>query len=175
MRTYALVNEPLLEHVLATASDAEQRAVAAEFLGYARRTTIQIAALVRASRDVDDGVRNNAVRALAVLARSDPKVARRIPAAGFVDMLNSGTWKDRNKASMLVDALSIRRDPRLLALLRARALDSLVEMARWRSHGHATAARAILGRAAGIDEERLTKLLDTDQVEAIVDALPPAR
>lgn len=174
IRRYALGHEPLLLGVLASASDAEQRATAAELLGYARQSERQILALVRASRDVDDGVRNNAVRALGVLARSDPKIARRIPAAPFVDMLSSGNWKDRNKASGLLDVLSLTRDRRLLALLRARALDSLVEMARWRSHGHASAARAMLGRIAGIGEERLAKLVATDQVEAIVGALVPS-
>jgi hypothetical protein len=175
MRTYALAHEPLVRRVLASSSDAGDRAAAAHLLGYARSSSRQIAALVRASRDPDDDVRNNAVRALGVLARSDPKIARRIPAIGFVDMLSSGIWKDRNKASMLLDALSLARDRRLLAMLRERAMASLVEMARWRSHGHASAARAMLGRIAGIDETRLEHLLETDQVDTIIAALPSTR
>lgn len=171
MRRYALGHERALREVLASAFDAEQRAAAAELLGYARQSGRQIAALVRASRDVDDGVRNNATRALGVLARSDARVARRIPAASFVDMLSSGDWKDRNKGAMLLDVLTLTRDRRLLEMIRARALDALAEMARWRSRGHASSARAILGRVAGIDESRLATLIATDQVDAILDAV----
>src|SRR4029450_3236224 len=58
---------------------------------------LTIAPLVKASRDRDDGVRNNVIRALGVLAQSNRKIAGMIPAEEFVAMLNSGTWKDRNK------------------------------------------------------------------------------
>ena len=69
---------------------------------------------LHASRDEDEIVRNNAVRALAVIAKSDLKAAASIPAASFVEMLNSGEWKDRNKAAMMLEFLSEGRDPQLL-------------------------------------------------------------
>jgi len=53
-------------------------------------------------------------------------------------------------------------------MLRAEALDSLLEMARWRSPGHAEAALTILGRIAGIDEDSLTKLTDAGDAAAII-------
>ena len=170
-REYAVGHVRLLRRVLAESRDDEQRIVAAHFLGYARQSQEQIAALVRASRDPNETVRNNATRALGVLATSNPKVAARIPAAGFIEMLNSGKWTDRNKASFLLVELSRWREPQLLAALRAQALESLLEMARWRAP-HASDARVLLGRIAGIEEERLQKLAgDNNQVDSIIKAV----
>jgi hypothetical protein len=170
-REYATHHERLVLRVLASSADAEQRIVAAHILGYARQSRGQIAALVRASHDADDIVRNNAIRALGVLAQSNPRVAARIPAEHFIAMLCSGSWTDRNKAGFLLDELSKRRDPKLLSQLRSRALDSLIEMARWRSRGHAGTARILLGRIAGIEEARLQQLVDAGEVEQILKAL----
>ena len=170
-REYATHHEQLVFRVLASSKDAEQRIAAAHILGYARQSKGQIAALVRASYDVDDTVRNNAIRALGVLAQSNSRVAARIPAEQFIAMLNSGSWTDRNKAGFLLDALSQGRDPRLLSKLRSQALDSLIEMARWRSRGHAGTARILLGRIAGIEETRLQQLVGAGEVEQILNAL----
>lgn len=170
-REYAVGHGPLLRRVLEESRDDEQRVVAAHFLGYARQSREQIAALVRACRDRNDAVRNNATRALIVLAMSNPKVAARIPAGGFVEMLNSGIWSNRNKAGGLLVELSRRRAPQLLAALRARALGSLLEMARWRAP-HAFEARVLLGRMAGIEEERLQRLAgDNSEVDSIINAV----
>jgi hypothetical protein len=91
-REYAKHHERLVLKVLDSSRYAEERIAAAHFLGYARQSMRQITALVRASHDVDATVRNNAVRALSVLAKSSPRVAAQIPAAGFVAMLSSGSW-----------------------------------------------------------------------------------
>ena len=123
--------------------------------------------------DANDGVRNNATRALGVLAESSPKVAARIPATPFIEMINSGSWTDRNKGSWVLESLTNNRDPKLLAQLRAEALPSLIEMARWHSNGHAYTARILLGRIAGIEEGRLTKLASAGNLEEIIKALPP--
>jgi hypothetical protein len=72
-REYATHHEPLVLRVLESSRYAEQRIAAAHFLGYARQSLRQITALVRASHDADETVRNNAVRALGVLAKSNPK------------------------------------------------------------------------------------------------------
>jgi hypothetical protein len=170
MHEYAAQHEDMIRSVLRSSADKEQRQIAAEMLGYANQSGRQIAGLVWASHDPDETVRNNATRALGVLARSDPKVAALIPAAGFIEMLNSGGWTDRNKASLLLYALSEWREPKLLAALRAQALESLLEMARWRS-GHAYYSRVMLGRIAGIEETRLLKLAaDNDQLDALTSA-----
>ena len=62
----------------------------------------RLLALRRAARDPDDEVRNNATRALGVLVRSNRALAASIPPDTFIEMLNSGTWSDRNKAGMLL-------------------------------------------------------------------------
>ncbi len=174
-REYATHHQRLVLKVLDSSRYTEQRIAAAHFLGYARQSMRQITALVRASHDVNDTVRNNAVRALSVLAKSSPRVAVQIPAEGFVAMLSSGSWSDRNKAGWLLSELSTTRNRQLLDQLRAQALDSLIEMAHWRSSGHAYSSRILLGRVAGIEETRLQNLVDTGQVEQIVKALQQSR
>lgn len=172
MHEYAARHEAVLRSVLRSSADAEHRQIAAQLLGYAKQSERQIAELVRASRDPDDLVRNNATRALSVLASSSPRVAARIPPARFIELLNSGHWSDRDKAGSLLVELSEQRPPKLLAALRAQALQSLLEMARWRAPGHAYYARVMLGRMAGIEETRLQKLaLDNRQVDLIIKAV----
>ena len=51
--------------------------------GYGRQSSEQIDALVRASLDPDDNVRNDAVRALAVLAGAKPNLAQKISPEPF--------------------------------------------------------------------------------------------
>lgn len=170
-RAYALHHESLVRLVLASAEDAAQRIAAAHILGYASQSAQQIRALVRASYDSDETVRNNAIRALGVLAQSNPGVAARIPPDHFIAMLSSGSWTDRNKAGFLLEKLSRTRNPKLLGQLRSRSLDSLSEMARWSSSGHAGFARTLLGRIAGIEETRLQQLVEAGQVDQIIGAL----
>jgi hypothetical protein len=103
------------------------------------------------------------MRALFVFAEAVPTVsgaAPRVPVEPFLELLNSPVWSDRNKASLALWALSARRDPELLARLRKEALTPLVEMARWRSAGHAVAAFGILGRIAGYSDEAARDLGD---------------
>ena len=171
IREYALRNETLILQVLASSSDARHRAIAAQMLGYGRQSDEQVDALVRASLDADDGVRNDAVRALEVLAGAKPNLAQRIPPEAFVRLLRSGAWLDHNKASLLLVALTKSRDPKVLTLLRTEALDPLLEMARWRSMGHAEAALSILGRIAGLNEDSLNKLIEAGQADTIISKL----
>jgi hypothetical protein len=171
MRAYAVGHDQLLRDVLENSSDDQQRIVAAQLLGYARKSKSQIAALIHANRDSNGTVRNNATRALIMLAESSLKTAMEIPAEGFVELLLSGTWSDLNKVSGLLSAITKSRNAELLAKLRRReVLERLIEMARWRSHGQA--ARYILGRIAGIGESRLERLVRSSKVEEIINELP---
>ena len=172
MRDYALRHEELILQALESA-DAKQRIAASALWGYAQQSKKQIVALVRASRDPDSTVRNNAIRVLDVLCSSNPKIAAEIPVSEFVPMLFSGSWTDRNKGTRLVELISANRDPKLLAQLRAEALDPLLEMACWRSPGHAYSARILLGRIAGIEEKLLTEMVNKGQLQPIIDALSP--
>jgi len=170
MRDYALHHEDLIRQVLKSSSDVQSRIAAAELLGYVKQSQVQIDDLVAASHDPDWGVRNNVVRALYVLASSSADVAARVPAASFIEMVNSGEWTDRNKSIALLTVLTASRPPQLLAQLRSQALDSLLEMARWHT-SYAIEPRRILGRIAGIDDRRLEDLTASDPEEVIIAAV----
>ena len=170
-RAYAIAHEKLIRAVLDSSSDIKQRIVAAYLLGYTRQSSRQISYLVHASHDIDETVRNNATRALGVLAESSQKLAARIPASGFIEMLSSGSWTDRNKAGWVLTSLTKSRDPKLLAQLRSEALTPLIEMARWRNAGHAYSARILLARIAGVKEERAEQLANTTDGEEVIKAL----
>jgi hypothetical protein len=171
MRTYALRRESLLVNILSTSSDDQHRAAAAHLLGYSRKSKSQLIALARASRDVNSTVRNNATRALFGLAESDPKAAAAIPMEHFVELLSSGIWTDLNKASNLLSSITRSRNEMALARLRSsETLERLIEMARWRT-GHAEVSRYILGRLAGIPEDRLAQLVKAGKVEEIIQEL----
>ena len=170
MRRYAVDHGLLLRRVLANSSAARQRRMAAHLLGYALRSSAQIDALDDATRDSDAEVRNNATRALYVLARSSPTVAAAIPPASFIAMLNSGIWGDRNKSSLLLASLTESRNPRLLHAIRVAALPSLIEMAHWHEPGHAYAPLVILGRIGRIEEETLNGMINSGQAEQIIKA-----
>jgi hypothetical protein len=170
-RAYALDQETQLREVLMGARDDKQRIAAAYLLGYARRSRSQIAALAYASSDSNETVRNDSTRALVVLANSNLKRATEIPAEGFIELMLSGTWTDVNKASSLLSVLTQARSADLLEKLRRKeVLERLIEIARWRT-SHANAARSILGRLGGIDEERLGKFVAAGEVDTIINSL----
>ena len=170
LRVWALRNERTIIAALRSSGDVKHRKAASQLLGYAKLSPLQITELVRASHDADETVRNNATRGLLVLANSSEKAASMIPADGFVEMLNSGEWTDRNKAAGLLLQLTKSRSPRLLSLIRRSSLESLIEMAGW-ANDHAQAARTILGRIARIEENKLEMMVaDDGQAAAIVEA-----
>jgi hypothetical protein len=159
--------------VLRSSSDAAQRALAALVLGYAIDKQAVVEDLVYGMSDASAEVRNNAMRSLMVFAETVPSLGRsrpRIPAEPFIDFLNSPVWSDRNKASGALMALSASRDPGLLATLRREALPPLVEMARWKSAGHALFAFIILGRIAGYSDEAARDLWDRGDREVVIEA-----
>lgn len=185
---YALINDPnarslqlhvhawALEHageliqVLRSSSSVEDRRIASDALGYAQQSPAQINALVQAARDPDSEVRNNATRALGVLVRANPRLSAQIAPEVFIAMLNSPTWRDRNKACALLLTWTADRNPDLLDKIRTTAEDSLLEMAAWRDTSHAYAARMVLGRVAGIGEDRLRHLAWNGPVSSILTA-----
>jgi hypothetical protein len=170
MRETALAHEEELLRVLVEAVDDKQRIVASHLAGYTNHSPRQIAALVEASRDSNGTVRNNATRALAVLAAT-PKFARGIPAEAFIDHLNSPVWSDRNKGLMLLTSLTRDRNPKVLADLRTRSLPALIEMAHWQNPGHSGGAIRLLGRMAAMDESVLDKLAEAGDPEPVIAAI----
>lgn len=161
-----------LRDVLRHSADAGHRALAAQILGYARNKRDVIDDLRYAMTDPSDDVRNNAMRALAVIARAASAAPQRmpIPIGPFIGLLDSPVWTDRNKASLALMSLSERRDPALLTALRHRALGPLVEMARWQNRGHAMPALLILGRIAGQSDEDVEAAWTRGDRDAVINA-----
>jgi hypothetical protein len=172
-RKYALPHQQRVEQVLQSCARPKDRQAAAWILGYALKSRKQIAALVRASRDEDQTVRNNAVRALSVLAESNSRTASEIPPDSFIEMLNSGVWTDRNKAGWLLPLLSSNRNPKLLQQLKSTALPSLIEMAKW-DPDHAEEYRVLFGRIAGLEDAQIHQLINSGRVNEILAAVGAA-
>jgi len=171
MRAYALSHEENITQVAQNSGSVDQRQAATMLLGYAKRSREQLSNLVQLVADPDETVRNNAMRALVVIAHSDKNVSKMFDPTPIVDLLSSGGWTDRNKSTWLLEALTQGRNPELLALIKKEALPSLFEVAHWTNPPHAASARYILGRVAGIEESRLNQLVQKGDVKAILDAL----
>lgn len=164
-------NLNLLRRVLRESSDAEQRALAAQIVAYYRDKAAIVNDLVYAMKDFDSTVRNNAMRALGLIANygfAHPDKNIKVPFKPFVEMLNSMEWTDRNKSSMALAELTKRRDAALLTLLRQKAVSLLLEMARWKNAGHAGAPFIILGRIAGFADEEIVRILLAGKREELI-------
>ena len=133
-------NLPLLRDVLRKSADETERAIAAYMIPYATKKRGVIDDLQYAVRDPDDGVRNNAMRslaALAVLGKLKPMMDIQTSPTWFVEQLNSMTFSDRNKAAFALVSMTEGRDPQTLGMLKDRALDSMIDMARFQHLPHA--------------------------------------
>ena len=157
---FAAQDLKLLREVLRESSDAKHRALAAEMIAYAASKRDVVKDLVYAMSDPDVDVRNNSIRALGVIAgfaRSRPELRIKVSPQPFVELLNSIEWYDRNKTSFVLFQLTGNRDEAVLSSLRQHALQSLVEMARWKSPVHSQLPFFILGRVGNISEEEINK------------------
>ena len=168
---FAAQNLKLLRTVLRDSADRKHRALAADIIGYAPDKQAVVKDLVYGMSDPDGEVRNNSMRALAVIsrfARMTPKRGIKVPTEPFVNMLNSIEWSDRNKSSQALMQLTENREAGLMGSLRKRALQSLVEMARWRSTAHANASFFILGRLGGFSNQEIQKAWENGNREALI-------
>ena len=65
------------------------------------------------------------------------------------------------------------REAALLNDLRTRALESLIEMTRWKSSGHAYMPFVILGRVAGMSEDAINAAWERKDPEMVIKAARP--
>lgn len=161
-------NYALLKKVLYNSSSSVHRGFAAQMMAYAADKKSVINDLMYTILDHNETVRNNATRALALIAEYSnrhPDKGLKIPAAPFIKMLNSPVWTDRNKGLMLLRFLTDNRDVRLLQQLKTQALPSLIEMANWKSDGHAFTAYIITGRLAGMKDEEIFQAFSSEKKE----------
>lgn len=159
MRFIALaqMHEERLREVLATSRFPLQRALAAQVLAYLPDKTRAAEVLAPALRDASPAVRNDAARALWIIAdfaRDKPELRARIPGDAVIGMMQSLDWTDRNKASLVLMALTSARDSALLSAIDERIRPELEEMARWNTQ-HALPAFVILGRVRGMSDEEI--------------------
>jgi len=162
-----------IREVLRSSEDESQRAMAAYVLVYATRKSGIVNDLQYALKDADSGVRNNAARslvALCVLAKLDPSSEVRISATWFIEMLNSLSWSDRNRALWALQTLTDSRDPMVLDQLRTRAMDALIDMARWKTLSHALPAFILLGRVAGMPEPEIQAAWTRGDRDSVISA-----
>jgi hypothetical protein len=162
-----------LRAVLHDSEDVFQRAAAVYILGYAADKKTVLEEMQFALKDADPGVRDTATRgltALAVYARLNPKSAIKIEPTWFIEMLNSLAWSDRNRAMSALQILTDNRDAGVLAQLRARALPSLVEMARWKTLPHALPAFILVGRVAGYSDQQIQDAWSKGDREKVIAA-----
>jgi hypothetical protein len=126
--------------------------------------------LVAAVRDPDEGVRNDATRAIgtiAVLARAHPELKLRIEPGVFIQMLNSLSWSDRNKAMMVLLQLSEDRGSGVMMKMRQESLPALIEMARWQD-GHSLMALRLVGGIAGLSRTDIDSAFREGRREQVI-------
>src|SRR6185369_9057570 len=166
-------NLPQLRAVLRNSSDDEQRAIAASLIGYAPKKDQITADLQFALRDADPGVRGNAARALvalAVYARLHTDSGIKLEPTWFIEMLNSLSWTDRERALTALEILTDTRDAQMLGQLRQRALPALAEMSRWKTLEHALPAFILPGRLAGLSEQQIQDAWTRGDRESVIAA-----
>jgi len=155
---YADKNLSDMSKVLKFSKHDGDRIAAAHIIAYASDKTKIVEDLLYAVEDSEESVRNNATRALALIASYSldrPGLKIKIPADPFIKMVNSHVWTDRNKALAVLDPLTSKRDPVILNSLKRSAIPALVQMSKWRSKGHAEMAFILLGRLAGLDDKTI--------------------
>lgn len=165
-------NVGLLREVLANSRYDADRAVAAHVIAYAQDKPAVLPDLLRAASDHDSVVRNNAIRAIAVLAESktnEPEILQLIDPEPFIVMLSSPDWKDRNKAIAVLLALTKKRDPQWAGRFRGDAISSLAEMARWQSPSHARDAFELLGRLVELTDEDIANAWSASDRDGWID------
>ena len=169
----AAKNLPQLRDVLRNSSDDEQRAIAAGLIGYAPKKDQVSADLQFALRDADPGVRSNAARALvalAVYARLHEDSGIKLEPTWFIEMLNSLSWSDRERALKALEILTDTRDAQMLSQLRQRALPALAEMSRWKTLEPALPAFILTGRVAGLTEQQIQDAWTRGDRESVITA-----
>jgi len=159
--------------VLRSAADEAERSAAAYVIGYATKKSAIVDDLQFALKDPDAGVRDSAARnlmALSVLQRLHPDSGVKVVPTWFIEMLNSLSWSDRDRALRALAVLTESRDASTMEQLRTRALDSLVEMARWKVLNHALPAYIVLGRVAGVPEQDIQDAWSRGDRQTIISA-----
>jgi hypothetical protein len=168
---YATTHLDVLRDALRNDPDPEQRAVAAAIIGYAPNKADILADLQLAIQDPDETVRANALRALhavAVLASNRPALGLRIPATWVIELLNSVVLTDRTEAVQVLLTLTDHGAPQVLDQIRERALDALLQMARWQTPRYGLPPFLLAGRLARMTDQQVQQAWQKGDREAVL-------
>ncbi|MCL4402524.1 MAG: hypothetical protein M1436_07680 [Acidobacteria bacterium] len=168
---FASANLKLLRAVLRDGPEADQRAMAATLIGYAPGKKAVVDDLQYAMQDPDESVRANAMRsltAIAALAARKPALGIKISPTWFVEMLNSIVLSDRVRAATALVSLT-ESNPAALDQIRRRALDAVLEMARWKTLRYALPSFILAGRLAGLSEQRIQDAWTGGRRQEVID------
>ena len=164
----------LLRNVLRNSPEPEQRAIATAIIGYAPDKQAVLDDLQYAMQDPEEAVRANAMRALTaigVLAARQPALGIRIQPTWFVETLNSVSLSDRTKAATALVNLTDQDAAATLEQIRTRALDSVVEMARWKTLTYALPAFILAGRMAGLADPQIQEAWTGGRRDSVLEQL----
>jgi len=110
-----------------------------------------------------------ALAAIAVYAGKQPDRNIRIAPTWLVEMLHSIVLEDRLQAARALVVLTDSPNAGALDLIRARALDSLKEMARWTTLRYALPAFLLLGRVAGMPDGEIHAQWENGDRESVIE------
>ncbi len=168
---YATTHLDVLRDALRNDPAPDQRAAAAAMIGYAPNKADIIEDLQLAIQDPDETVRANglhALHAVAVLASKRPALGLRIPATWAVELLHSVVLADRTGAVDVLLSLTDHGAPQVLGQIRERALDSVLEMARWKTPRYALPPFLLAGRLAGMTDHEAQQAWQKNDREEVL-------
>ena len=154
--------------------EPEERQAAAAIIGYAADKKAVVDDLLFAVQDADEGVRANALHALgaiSVAAQKQPALGIRIAPAWIVQLLNSVELNDRVEATKTLLILTEGGNADVLGAVRERALNSLVEMARWPTLRYALPPFLLAGRLAGLSDDQVRQSWEKGDRDAVIGKL----
>jgi len=169
--TFATEHLAELRAALRDDPDDAERAAAAIVIGYVPDKTAIIDDLVYGAHDPDESVRSNAIRSLqavAIVGAADPAQGIHIPPGALIDLMHSIVLSDRLETVDLFITLTDVRNEEALAMLRVRALRTLIEMARWESLRYALRPFMLVGRVAGMPEQEIQQRWSNGEREQVI-------
>jgi hypothetical protein len=171
---YSEKNLFLLRDVLKYSRYSHDRIVASWAIAYYHDKSAIVNDLSEAAGDDNDDVRNNAIRGLGIIIdylERKSNLNMSISPEPFIALMSSISWSDRNKSILVLLALSKNHDPKLLLKLKNEALEPLVDMASWKSEGHAMGGYVLLGRIAGWSEQEIIESFKKNRADMIAKML----
>jgi hypothetical protein len=169
---FAEARLPELRQALREAADPEQRSIAAAVIAYAPKKTEIIDYLQFALQDPAETVRNQALHSLhdvVVLGIREPNLGIHVSPTWLIELLNSLVLSDRVQATDILLSLTDGGNRAILEQIRARALPTLVEMARWDTLAYALPPFLLLGRVAGLPDAEIQRRWSAGEREPVID------